>query len=262
MNITKSDSPVGQGNSRPKMVGIFKANVVAVSPSQKEIAKLLGIENDKVKDPEYIKENSDGNTQVRVTFWLQEVTTNAFYQVSYYLTDKPSESKEGNPQWINQSGQAFYGVKSDLPVWFTNFVDKDKNVKEEKIVRQALAGEANITDFIRKWLSGANFFDPTTDILLDTNKLLRGNFKELNSLINSEYVGPVVAMATVRVNDEGKISQNVWKEILPGYRFDKWTGKLSSIKDVDFFINNITGEYGPKDYYSLELLHEWDGVLA
>jgi hypothetical protein len=68
---------VTEGNfEQEKVVGIFSAKVVAINPTIEQFKSLLGIElKEDSKATDYLSENKDGNTTLRVDVWLEDVTT-------------------------------------------------------------------------------------------------------------------------------------------------------------------------------------------
>lgn len=265
MNIKKSDSPVGKGSGvSTKSIGMFEGRVIAINPSQAEIAKIFNVEEEKITEPEYINEDNEGNTRANIVVWVEDVKSKQTFQYRFSVTDKIAESKSGNKMYINAVGDYSYQPKDQLQDWFKHFLDKDKNVIGDKDIREGYVGEQNIYQFVKAWLTkGTNFFDPETNLFMDVKKLFRGNFKELSDLVKSEYTNTVLFCATIRTNNEGKTFQSVWKDILPGYLFEKWTGEKIGNRHIDRFIDSITdSEYGCKDTYSLNPLEEFKEVPA
>jgi hypothetical protein len=60
-----------------KKVGLFTATVLCVNPTEKEYKDILGMElKEDSKATEYVSER-DGNTLLRVDFWLENTKKNA-----------------------------------------------------------------------------------------------------------------------------------------------------------------------------------------
>lgn len=233
-------------------VGIGEFKVVAVNPTLKELQVLL--DTDKIdKDPVYV-ETKDGKDRVSIVFWVEDVKTGQKYPHRFYVTNEPKVwEKSGKSVFINQTGATATVLdEKDLQSWFTKFSDKDKNEIGDKNYRKALVGEAELYQFLTKWISQVSYFSPTTDVMLDNKKLFRSNFSELKDLVTSELVGTVVLALYVAIVDkdgEKKYYQNIWKEAGAGYLIKKFnlsiqTNSWSADKDSKKFHDALMGEYG------------------
>ncbi len=262
---------VVQGSSNnegfSKKMGWGEFKVVAINPDKDALIKLLGVAEDKqedFKDPDYTGKTKEDEDYVSIVFWLEEVNTGWKVPYRTMIIDKQVESKSGKGQWVNQSGDSAYAdSEENLPGFFTHFLNKDKSVKAEKTIRKAFTGEAQLVAFIKAWINNeVNYWDPETNILPDMKKLFRANVGELTKdYMKSIHAGTVLAFATIKSNEEGKEYQNLYRDVLPGYLAKQLrlspTGKGN--KQLERFFEQMTGEYGTKDRYSLEPLHDDDG---
>jgi hypothetical protein len=110
-----------------KRVGLFAGNVLVVNPTEKEFKDILGMElKEDSKAAEYLSER-DGNTILRVDFWIENVKPNAEgvkdkpYKLSFFLEDKVRMNKDNTKtQYINSIGSCAWAEdESGLPAWFT-----------------------------------------------------------------------------------------------------------------------------------------------
>jgi hypothetical protein len=259
-----------------KKIGLFEGEVICINPTVEQYKDILGIElKEDSRAAEYLGESKDGNTTLRLSFWLKDVKSQQNFNVSFYLEDKERTNKDGSKnQYINQIGMCSWGSSEDeLAVWFKGSADKPRDF------RVAYVGEEELYEFLRNWLSQLDFSKHDTVLSLDWKKLMRGNIKELTSQINGEYSTNVVCMATVttrEVNGEVKEYQSVYnKAFLPSYSL-----KQFRLKDNDFndrrkiealgqkkskdlrpherFALKLTGEYGCKDYFVFGELQDYN----
>jgi len=60
----------------PKKVGLFEAKVIAVNPTREEYSDILGRQlSEESKATNYLGTSKDGNSRLRLDFWLEEVRT-------------------------------------------------------------------------------------------------------------------------------------------------------------------------------------------
>ena len=251
-----------------KKVGLFVANVIAINPTAEEYKNVLGIElKEDSKMTDYLGESKDGNDTVRVDFWIEEVKTKTKFKLGFYLEDKKKENKDGNKmQYINTVGTTSWATEKDsLPSWFL-----------ERECRVAKVGEEDFYGFVRTWLGGIDYRDKDTTLQLDWKKLIKGNVNELKEQLGGEFCTPFVALATVKsIEKDGEVKtyQAIYnKAFLPEYamkqiRLVKWddqtikrlsTKKSKELKPYERFVLNLRGEYGCKDYYTLDDMRDYN----
>ena len=137
---------VTEGFEQEKVVGIFLAKVLAINPTVEQFKSLLGIElKEDSKATDYLSENKDGNTTLRVDVWLEDIATseNEYprrLKKSFFLENKERENKDGSKkQYINNIGICTWAEdESGFPKWFS-----------ERDYRQAFVGEEKLYAFIR-----------------------------------------------------------------------------------------------------------------
>lgn len=263
------------GDFGTKSVGLFLGKVVAINPTIEQYKEKLGMElKEDSKAAEYLGTSKDGNTTLRVDFWIEQDGTGDKRKISYFLEDKVRQNKdETKTQFINNIGMCSWGTdESNLPEWF---------LKRE--YREANTGEEDFYSFIRTWLGGLDYRAAETVLELEWKKLMKGNVKELKDMIDSEFAVNVVVMATIiskeKTDDETgetetKEYQGIYnKMVLPEYAFKSFklvdysnpivqaVLKNKASKDLkvqERFVLNVIGEYGCKDYYSFKEIHDYD----
>jgi hypothetical protein len=251
-----------------KKVGLFEAKVIAINPTIEQFKDVLGMDiKEDSKAAEYLNER-DGNTVLRIDFWLEEVKNQDKFKVSFFLENKERENKDGTKQqYINEIGTCSWADDpSNLPEWF---IGRD--------YRQAYVGEEDLYNFMRGWLSELDYRHADTTLQLDWKKLMKGNVKDLKDQINGEWCGNVGAMAIVIVKEkdgESKEYQGVYnKAFFPAYSLKNFrlidysnkdvlkqlTNKKSKdLKPHERFVVNVIGEYGCKDYYTFKDIQDYN----
>jgi len=257
-----------------KRVGLFAGNVLAVNPTEKEFKDILGMElKEDSKAAEYLSER-DGNTILRVDFWIENVKPNAEgnkdkpYKLSFFLEDKVRMNKDNTKtQYINSIGSCAWAEdESGLPSWFTS-----------RDYREAKAGEEDLYEFMRGWLNKLDYRDTATALELDWKKLMKGNVKDIKEQIDGEWAGEVGCMATVIVKEvegETKEYQGIFnRAFVPVYSMKNFrlvdydnenvrkalaTKDTKDLKVYERFVLKVTGEYGCKDFYSLKDIRDYD----
>jgi hypothetical protein len=251
-----------------KKVGLFEAKVIAVNPTIEQFKDVLGMEiKEDSKAAEYLSER-DGNTVLRVDFWLEDVKSGDKFKTSFFLEDKARENKDGTKQqYINEIGMCSWADDANnLPEWFSN-----------RDYRQANVGEEDLYNFLRTWLCELDYRHADTTLTLEWKKLMKGNVRDLKDQVGGEWCGNVVALATVIVKEkdgESKEYQGIYnKAFLPPYSLKNFrlvdysdrnivkglaNKKSKELKPHERFVLNITGEYGCKDYYTFSDLKEYN----
>jgi hypothetical protein len=281
MQVTKSK---GTG-SKSLYVGIFSAKVIAINPTTEEISALFGKEADPEKEETKYEGTSTTGTNdeyVVIAPWVEVTSTEEHqkFKIPFYLVDKPMVwPKSGKLQFVSSTGDnGSADSAANLQDWFTHYQDfKTKENTADKVVRQAIEGEANWYQFLKPWLSKVKFSDPATNILFDSKKL----FRNVDKYVNDEYrallkmdseetlIGEIVGLAYVVTKEkDGVIShqQKFWGTFLGPQVKDgsRWIATMNAVntamstgnwKTLDKWHKGITDlEHGCKGHYKLELL--------
>ena len=208
MNIEKNEV-----REKTYYVGVEEMEVLAFSPNRKELNNLLNYTPDEPQEEiEYVKNtdikwNKDGEeqetkgvTQVQIDVWMRGKETGVLAKTSFFIAHFNRLNKDGEKhQYINQVGDTSWTADvTELKEMFTHFTKKDFKTGKvtdrlEKIYRKALIGEEQLYAFLISWMD-VNKFNEKNDVFLDNKKLFKGNFSELNSLIEP-YSGNTVMVA-------------------------------------------------------------------
>ncbi len=259
-------------------VGLAECKVVAINPDSEKYTELTGKElKEDSKATEYLGESKDGNTSLRLDFWLEEVKTKNKFKQTFFLEDKKKENKveEGDGkvkkfQYKNESNSfSWADDPNNLLDWF-----------KAKEYRVAYVGEEELYGFINNWLGKLD--KKTANIDLEWKKLMKGNIKVLTEQINAEFDTTVVVPLTIKTVDkdgETKEYQNVYnKSSLPAYLLkffrltdytkDEERAKLEAKdpKKLDwtnktlrkFILGMYDSTYGCKDFFVLKDMAKYD----
>lgn len=144
MNIGGKKRETTQFTESIKRVGLFEAKVVAINPDAEEYKDILGVElKEDSKSAEYLSENQDGDTKLRVDVWLEDVKNSEKFKVSFFLEDKERVNKDGSKtQYIDNIGTCTWADDpNNIPEWFS-----------KREYRKAYVGEEDFYNFLRTWL--------------------------------------------------------------------------------------------------------------
>ena len=265
----KKEQGQGQQTDYAKKVGLFEANVIAINPTMEEYKDILGMElKEDSRAVEYLGTSQDGNTTLRVDFWLEEIKNKDKFKVTFFLENKERTNKdETKKQYINNVGTCSWADDANnLPTWFAG-----------REYRVAFTGEEDLYTFVKTWLGNLDYRDAETTLQLEWKTLMKGNVKDLKSQINGEYCTTVIALATIKSvvkDDESKEYQSVYnKAFLASYNLKQFrlvdynnptilnsvrSKKSKDLKPHERFVLNVTGEYGCKDFYILKDMKEYN----
>ena len=268
-NIGGKKKEQAQQTEYAKKVGLFEANVIAINPTMEEYKDVLNMElKEDSKAIEYLGKSQDGNTTLRVDFWLEEVKNKDKFKVTFFLENKERTNKdETKKQYINNIGTCSWADDANnLPSWFAG-----------REYRVAFTGEEDLYNFVKTWLGNLDYRDAETTLQLDWKTLMKGNLKDLKSQIGGEYCTTVVALATIKTvikDDSSKEYQSVYnKGFLASYNLKQFrlvdynspsvlsnvrSKKSKDLKPHERFVLNVTGEYGCKDFYVFKDLKEYN----
>lgn len=252
-----------------KHVGFTSVEVRAINPTRKQVNKLLGKEDaEDDKDLTYLSDDKEGNPRIRLSFWLYDKNLDKYFIHSFNITKKERVSNAGDKtQYINSVGMtAWSDDESNLPNWFTHFLNKEKEEVGKKEYRKALMGEEELGNLLRSWLGRMSWNDPETNALIDVNKLFKEDYSELIEQINGDYDTPFVVLLGVRTDesDPQKTYQQVYgKSFLPngflGYITKNKFPTDYTKKVWQRFTDEVNGEYGFNDcYFELVPVTEYD----
>lgn len=289
-----------------RKVGPATFRVVAINPDADKI-KVLYNQDEASKEPDYfgtkdmdVPDRIETGEVIKVTktiktcridVFFEDTKTKSVVKKSFFLQDRAFVKKDlSKQQFINNLGKtAWVDDPANLPEKFTQLKDKQGVVLETIAFHPAIMGEAELVGFLDQWLSINKKKSYTLSV--ETDNFFKGNFRELQSLIESDISSSVMGIYTVRAQDTEsgvQFYQDLWKEFLPAFAIKFFDGinftpeklkaiadKALSLKDKidnkvkidnndwlanwEKYVLAITdSEYGCKDAYSLEMAHDFD----
>jgi hypothetical protein len=230
---------IGSGftsGSKKLYMGIAPIQIIMVNPSTKKLADFYNTEEEKIKDPVYIKDGDNPST--RLDFYYvnhPEFHTEFKGKFSIFVQGNTRESKAGKKQYIDAFTRTSWAHSlSDLSA-------AQENVKEflrldMSTVREAKPGEETIYSLLKAY---GNIVPKTKPLELnDFKQLVKANGKELEdffSYFNTSGAGVNVMMG---------IKDAKYQDI--------YTGVFMPLKSkvTDYVKKNIEGEYGFKSYHA------------
>ena len=117
---------IGVRDSEERVTGGLKlmtgANFVfvkAISPTVEEMKSVLGFDEPKAPTPS-VDTDAEGNTRVRLDFWLSRPEDEFLYRESFFITKKDVVSQSGKVQFVNNFAQFCYADPEEGPQyeWF------------------------------------------------------------------------------------------------------------------------------------------------
>lgn len=291
MNLPKRKE--SEGFKQELKIGFAQVEVVAIAPSVDQIAKLREVEVESIKEQLYLSEKSDneGNVwnRINIPVYVKNQETDNLDIMYYSLDDKIQTSKAGKVQYINCVGQTQW-VEDESELWdsFKNFTKYEKGVAPKdfeayasKTYRPALVGEEKLCRFLMHWAK-ADPYNSETNVLLDTKKLFKENFKQLQDevknnpdsvvvpysvttkdkdgelvqyqRINSDFVFPGGYMKTIRLSNFTKEKVDTLKQ--------KAINKDKSMMPVEKYVAECCAdEYGVQGYFEPCVLKDYDAEV-
>lgn len=176
-------------------IGLFEICGVNMTNEQLKKEGFYVKEEDLEAERQFVTER-DGVDVVRLEFALKEVKSEnpLLRKISFFIENKDKESMNnpGSFQWINNQGNTSYdGGKGEegLQGWFKNGRD----------VRKAKAGEAEFMEFMRNCMA-VDFKEGGT-LSYNLSKFFKGDFRELQGDLKSDYLSTVIVALTIKERD-------------------------------------------------------------
>lgn len=202
-------------------VGKDNFKVVAVNPDNKTL-KDLGLFTTEV-EPEYrTKQEVNGKEVdvVNITLILQSLSTGNLERLTYRLVNANKVSSTGKVLVINEYGGETWLEESALN---SKVMPDNMQWYITDGVKKQVIGEKNLIDFIRalRRIKNVNSNTPKEDrensksifYQEDLDKIFKGDFKDLRALLLSTPDNSVCFNLGVRINDENKKYQDIFKEL-------------------------------------------------
>lgn len=282
------------------VTGVAEVKVLAFNPTSADYEKIYGPREVKEgkegpKEPEYVKQDTDGNTMILATFLVEDVLSGKRQKLVFPIVEKVDfKEHSGNTLFVNDQGQTTYvDVEENLKEYFTGVkrwstATKKMEPFRESKVRKGFSGEKALLDFLSNWLNLDFSADDDTEIWLNMEKLFAGDFRELRQVVNdfpASTVGTAWHVNTKDADDgTSKQSQQIYRGAFFNTRSRKsnlmaifntlsakekntdWANwveansKIWDLRNLRNFITQVTGDYGPEGF-TLQPLGDYDPAM-
>lgn len=254
--------------------GIGAFHILSVNPNKSALSKLTGREVE--EEPKYSGTTEDGHPYVRIVFWGKSDPSSkvnngieTLVPFSFMLQDTLRVgSNSGKTQIIDKYGRTAWATPEELnnkeiPVYSNG---KEANISAD--YRPAYVGEEELIKFIIAWLNIPNPMDYNRDtktwsdkadmneseVSLDMKALLKGNVKEISSIIPAVAPYAVKTCLGVRTTDEGRQYQSFYNRMFLRNSESNYGRIDADIKDAQSrgSFPNVEFSTAPLHEYSVE----------
>lgn len=212
--------------------GFAPIQVVAVNPSSKALAALLGIDEDKVKEPNY-----EGDNGMRLDFWYvnhPDFKTDLRGKFSLWVNNDTRTSQAGKKQFIDNFTRTSWAENLAALSETQASLDPSRRM-DLKSVREAKGGEETVYSLLKAY---GNISPKEKPFVLDSwNSIAKGKGNELVDFF-------------AHFN-----KANMGVKVLLGIKDDKYQDVCTKVfvnvnsKITDYVAKQVTGEYGFKSFY-------------
>lgn len=256
------------GTNFKRYYGYNKFKCVAVNPNAAQIAKLLGKE-DVGQEPNYITQIQVGDLiwpQVRIDFWMKSTSNvDMLVKLSYYLTQGPHyNGNKTKVHVIDEFGRTAWVTIDEcenhqIPIYSNGPADITNNYapmfgREHEYLIGFLKSLLWIKPY--KYVRDGEVFtnDPNECkcLLEHVPSYFKGDFTELNELIQQHPENEIWALVGVKKAEDGNLYQQIFKEAMTSVRnknYKNFIGKaLRERKDAGAYFNVDFYEDALKEY--------------
>jgi hypothetical protein len=216
--------------------GFAPIQIVAVNPSAKELAKVLGIEEDKVKEPTY-----EGENGMRLDFWYvnhPDFKTDLRGKFSLWVNNDTRMSQAGKKQFIDNFTKTAWAENLASLSETQSSLDPSRRL-DMKSVREAKGGEETVYSLLKAY---GNISPKEKPFVLDNwSSIAKGKGNELVDFFahfNKANMGVKVLLGIkdgkyqdvctkVFLNVQGKVTEYVTKQITGEYGFKSFYGSFT-----------------------------------
>ncbi len=216
--------------------GFAPIQIVAINPNSKALAALLGIDEDKVKEPNY-----DGENGMRLDFWYvnhPDFKTDLRGKFSLWVNNDTRTSQAGKKQFIDNFTRTSWAENLAALSEAQASLDPSRRM-DLKSVREAKGGEETVYSLLKAY---GNISPKEKPFVLDSwNSIAKGKGNELVDFFahfNKANMGVKVPLGIkddkyqdvctkVFVNVQGKITEYVSKQITGEYGFKSFYGSFT-----------------------------------
>lgn len=220
--------------------GFAPIQIVSVNPSGKELAKILNVEEDKIKEPAY-----DGENGMRLDFWYvnhPDLKTDLRGKFSLWVNNDTRMSQMGKKQFTDNFTKTTWAENLASLSEAQAAIDPSRRL-DMKSVREAKGGEETVYSLLKAY---GNISPKEKPFVLDNwATIAKGKGTELMDFFTHFNKANLGVKVLLGIKD-GKY-QDVCTKI-----FVNVQGKIT-----DYVTKQVTGEYGFKSFYSSYTLKEY-----
>lgn len=260
---------------RKLYIGTAPVFVLAVNPDKKKSEELYGTTLD--KEPEYLGEvevGPEGRTkkvpQARISFVVKTDTSKCdgiemVTNVTFFLNRSPRYNRDCTKmQIIDKYGRTAWATEAEIKEHKIPVYSNGKPANIDSDYRPVYIGEEFLTNFIKDYLNipsvekwenkqVVGLIDNPSDAEARLDKIedyFKGDFSELENILNLQPSNRVVGMFGVKTTDKGQF-QTVYT-----HKFLRLNARDYSKLDKDLQERKAAGSY-PTSEFSIEPLHEY-----
>lgn len=245
MNFDNLETREPSSGSRKLYTGIAPIQIVTVNPNKKELADLLEIEEDKVKDINY-----EGEDNYRLDFWYvnhPSCSQPIKGKFSIWVANKTRVSSANKKQYIDSYTKTAWAENlAGLSEAQAN-LDPERRI-DTRSVREAKQGEETLYQMLKAY---GNISPKEKPFVLDSFAAICegrvGELREFISFFNKKDSGLKVLLG---------IKDSKYQDT-----FTKMFLNINS-KVTDYFKKQVQGEYGFKSYFASYDLKEYTDNVA
>jgi hypothetical protein len=246
MNFDNLETREQTSSTRRMYTGIAPIQIIAVNPDTKSLAKILGVDEDKVKTPNYV-----GEKNTRLDFWYVNhptFKTELRGKFSIWIDNNTRMSKAGKKQWIDDFTKTAWAENLALLSEAQASLVPERKL-DLKSIRESKGGEETIYSLLKAY---GNLSPKTKPLVLTSwNSLVKGNGSELTEFFShfNNANGGIKVLLGIK---DGK-----YQDVFTGI-FLNITGKVT-----DYATKIITGDYGFKSFFNNSyVFNEYNEELA
>lgn len=251
--------------------GVGAFNVLAINPDRNTLSKITG--RDIEEEPSYMGETQEGKPYTRVVFWVKTDPTakvnngiNLTTSFSFLLQGEARKgSQSGKIQIIDKYGRTAWGTEEEVRNKVIPVYSNGKKANISSDFRPACIGEEELVKFVIAWLNIPNpraynretkeWYDKPdleeSECSLNIGALLKGDVKELSSLVPSVAPYAVKVAIGVRTTDEGRQYQAFYNRMFLRNGVSDYSGL-----DADIKAAKDRGSFSTTEF-STQPLHEY-----
>jgi hypothetical protein len=246
MNFDNLETREASTSSRKMYTGFAPVQIISVNPDTKTLASILGVDIEKVKEPNYVTEKN-----TRLDFWYVNhptFKTEFRGKFSIWIDNNTRLSNAGKKQWIDDFTKTAWAENLAMLSEAQAGLQPERKI-DMKSIREAKGGEETVYSLLKAYGNISPKSNPL--VLTSWATLAKGNGSELVNFFNHFNAKDGGAKVLMGIKD-GKYQ-------------DVYTGIFLNVygKVTDYVTKNVMGQYGFKSFYNGSFtFNEYNAELA